>query len=89
MSLAFRVQVNFVQNKSVKMTSIVKAGEKDSQLLSEMAKLTFIESHGSSTKTEDINTYVTEHYNSNVFTAELSEAKNVYHIIYQDKRPVG
>ncbi len=44
------------------MTSIVKASEKDFQLLSEIATLTFIESHGSSAKQEDINIYVTENY---------------------------
>ncbi|MEI9909106.1 MAG: GNAT family N-acetyltransferase [Bacteroidota bacterium] len=71
------------------MTSIVKARENDSQLLSEIAKLTFIESHGSSAKTEDINVYVNEQYNTDVFKKELSETKNIYHIIYRDKRPVG
>lgn len=71
------------------MTSIVKAKEKDSQILSDIAKLTFIESHGNSAKTEDINVYVTEQYNTDAFKEELSETKNIYHIIYQDKRPVG
>jgi len=71
------------------MTSIVKAGEKDFQLLSEIATLTFIESHGSSAKQEDINIYVTEKYNENIFKEELSDAKNIYHIIYYVHNPAG
>jgi ribosomal protein S18 acetylase RimI-like enzyme len=71
------------------MTSIVKASEKDFQLLSEIATLTFIESHGSSAKQEDINIYVTEKYNENIFKEELSDAKNIYHIIYYVNNPAG
>ena len=71
------------------MTSIVKASEKDFQLLSEIATLTFIESHGRSAKQEDINIYVTEKYSENVFKEELSDAKNIYHIIYYDNNPAG
>ncbi len=37
------------------MTLIIKATEKDCQLLSELAKLTFIKSLGSSAESEDIN----------------------------------
>lgn len=71
------------------MTSIVKADEKDFQLLSEMAKLTFIESHGSSAVSEDINNYVTEKYSLNAFKEELSDVKNIYFIIFNDNRPAG
>lgn len=71
------------------MISIIKATEKDFQLLSELAKLTFIESHGSSAESEDINFYVTEKYSDDIFKQELSNSKNVYHIIYNDKRAAG
>ena len=71
------------------MTSIVKASEKDFQLLSEIATLTFIESHGRSAKQEAINIYVTEKYNENIFKEELSDAKNIYNIIYYDNNPAG
>jgi ribosomal protein S18 acetylase RimI-like enzyme len=71
------------------MTSITRASEKDAPLLSTIAKLTFIESHGSSAKPEDINTYVTEKYTNTIFKKELSDSKNVYHIIYQDEIPAG
>ncbi|MBL7740646.1 MAG: GNAT family N-acetyltransferase [Chitinophagaceae bacterium] len=71
------------------MTSIVKAGEKDASLLSEIATLTFIESHGHSAKPEDINAYVTAKYSRNAFEKELTDAKNTYHILYHDQRPAG
>jgi ribosomal protein S18 acetylase RimI-like enzyme len=80
---------NFAVTKLAGMTSIVKANPKDTQLLSELAKLTFIESHGHCAKTEDINRYVTEKYSTDVIKAELSDDANIYYIIYHDKRPIG
>ena len=71
------------------MTSIVKATGKDTPLLSEIATLTFIESHGRSAGQEDIQIYVTRNYNENVFKEELSDAKNIYHLIYYDNNPAG
>jgi len=71
------------------MISIVKASEKDFQLLSEIAKLTFLESHGHSANPEDINIYVTENYNHDAFREELSDEKNIYYIIYHDNRIAG
>ena len=57
------------------MTSIVKANKNDSRLLSEIAKLTFIESHGSSAEAEDINLYISEKYSEDIFEKELSDKK--------------
>ena len=71
------------------MTSIVKANEKDSQLLSEIAKITFIESHGNSAELEDINNYVAENYSDNIFKKELQDSKNIYHILYYKDQVAG
>ena len=71
------------------MTSIIRAGNKDFQLLSEIAKLTFKESHGRSAKPEDIDIYITGHYSENIFKEELGDAKNIYHIIYYDNNVAG
>jgi diamine N-acetyltransferase len=71
------------------MVSIVKANRDHSQLLSEIARLSFIESHGSSGKTEDINIYVNEKYNYDAFKEELTDEKNIYYIIYNDKPAAG
>lgn len=71
------------------MNSIVKAEEKDAQLLSEIAKPAFIESHGNSAKPEDINIYITEKLSKNAFEKELDNEKNIYYILYYNTRPVG
>jgi diamine N-acetyltransferase len=71
------------------MTSIVRARKEDAQLVSEIAKLTFTESHGSSAKTEDISRYVTEKYSKDVIEEELGDVNNIYFILYHGKRPIG
>jgi len=71
------------------MVSIEKANSEHSQLLSEIGKLSFIESHGGSAKAEDINSYINEKYTTAIFQEELSYEKNIYYIIFNDKRPAG
>ncbi|MEI9945266.1 MAG: GNAT family N-acetyltransferase [Chitinophagaceae bacterium] len=71
------------------MTSIIRVGLKDAQILSEIAPTVFIESHGTSASAEDINNYVIEKYNINAFQDELSDTKNIYHIIYYNNRIAG
>lgn len=71
------------------MISIVKAGENDNALLSELAKITFMESHGHSAKPEDINNYVSEKYNEYVLKQELGNLQNLYHIINYNNKPAG
>jgi len=71
------------------MTSIVKASEKDSALVSEIGRDTFLESHGHSASPEDVSNYVAEKYSEAVLRQELSDPKNIYYIIYHDKRPAG
>jgi diamine N-acetyltransferase len=72
-----------------KSASIAIAKEKDSQLLTDIGKASFIESHGTSASAADINNYVSKTYTSDVFKAELSDKKNIYHIIYYDRQPAG
>ncbi len=71
------------------MTSIVKATEKDFHLISEIAKQSFVESHGNSAGQEDIDIYITGKYNKDVIKEELSDAKNIYHIIYHNNQAAG
>ena len=71
------------------MTSIVKAKEEDFKLLADIGRISFIESHGNSASAVDINMYVSEKYNYDVFKEELNDQKNIYHIIYQNNRPAG
>lgn len=71
------------------MISILKASVADTLLLSDIAKRTFIESHGHSAAPEEINSYVTEKYTTDIMKEELLDTKNIYHIIYYNDRPAG
>ena len=71
------------------MVSIVKAKEDDSHLLSEMAKITLLESHGNSATAEDMNHYVTKNYSEDVLKKELQDPGNIYHILYYNNKAAG
>src|SRR5688572_30369608 len=71
------------------MISIVKATPDNSQLLSELAVQTFLESHGHSAKPEEINAYVSRNYNTEALKQELLDPKNIFHIIYHNHKPAG
>jgi len=71
------------------MVSIVKAKQEDFQLMTEIGKATFLESHGHSASEADINQYVSEKYNHEVFRKELSDPQNFYHIIYYQQQTAG
>ena len=71
------------------MASIIRATKSDAELLSDLGRKTFIESHGHSAPKEDIENYINENYTSEVFQEELSTTENIYHIIYYEGQPVG
>lgn len=71
------------------MTSIIKANEKDIKLLADIGRVSFIESHGNSASKADINKYVNEKYNYEVFKEEISDPENIYHIIYHNEHTAG
>ena len=71
------------------MSSIIRANENDSQILSDIGKTSFIESHGSSASIADINQYVAEKYNPDACKVELSDPKNNYHFILHNEKPAG
>ena len=71
------------------MISIVKATRDDYRLLSEIAKITFIESHGHSAKSEDINFYISQKYQESIFEEELLNNENIYHLIYHNNVVAG
>jgi ribosomal protein S18 acetylase RimI-like enzyme len=69
--------------------SIIKAQEKDCQILTDIGKISFIESHGSSASSDDINQYVSTKYTNEVFKTELNDTKNIYHLIKYKNEPAG
>jgi ribosomal protein S18 acetylase RimI-like enzyme len=71
------------------MTSIINAKEEDFQLLADIGRTTFIESHGHSAEAADINRYADEKYNAEVIRDELADPENIYHTLYHDDQLAG
>jgi len=71
------------------MTTIRKATVADVELLAELGRQTFIESHGHSAATEDVETYINTAYNPEACKQELEDANNIYHFIYYNNQPAG
>lgn len=71
------------------MTSIVKATIQDIELLTQIGKTSFLEAHGKSASEENINEYVNQKFNKQVFETELKDSNNIFYIIYFNKKAVG
>jgi len=71
------------------MLSIIKATSGDYLILSEIGSKSFIESHGHSASTENINQYVEAKYSPDACKAELRNPKNIYHFIFFEQQPAG
>lgn len=77
------------RGKFSSMTSIIKATVEDLPLIADIGKRTFIESHGHSAAPEDITRYVEDKFSEEVLKKELSDASNIFHIIYHDEQAAG
>lgn len=71
------------------MVTIVKATTDNAALLADIGRITFIESHGHSAPAADIDAYVATKYTPAVIQQELSDPKNIYHILYYDQQAAG
>jgi len=71
------------------MASIIQATTEDRALLADIGKRTFMASHGHSAPPADIAGYVQEKFNEETLKAELSNANNIFHLIYHEQRPAG
>jgi len=71
------------------MVSIVRATENDTELLAELSRQTFLESHGHSAGKEDIDKYVAEKYSAEVLKQELADENNIYHLLYYNNKAAG
>lgn len=71
------------------MISICKAVLQDATILSELATITFCESHGKSAPQQDIHNYVSEKYSVSSMQAELANEAHIYHLVYYNQIPVG
>lgn len=71
------------------MISIQKATAADFEVLTEIGKNSFLESHGHSGPKHDIDAYVSKTYNIQNSKRELSDPENIYHILYSENEPAG
>jgi len=71
------------------MISIRKADENDSATLATLGSITFRESHGHSAAPADIDAYDSRTFRDDILKKELSDVKNIYHIIHYNTKAVG
>ncbi len=71
------------------MISIIRAAEKDAELLTNLGRQTFLESHGHSAPEKDISDYIARTYTHEIVQTDLADAANIYHIMYLDNEPAG
>jgi len=68
---------------------IEQAREKDAQLLAELGKKTFLESHGNSAGPEDIDSYTAPNYSKDSIQRKLADPRNIQHIVFYNDNPAG
>lgn len=71
------------------MISIIKATEKDYNPIVAIGKVSVEEAHRESCSKEELNEYLERNYNDETIKEELSESKNIYHIIKYNEEAVG
>lgn len=71
------------------MTTIQKATIEDAATIAEIGKISFLESHGLSATSLDIEDYVSRKYTVDAVKEELSDPENIYHLLYVSDRPAG
>ncbi|PQJ73229.1 GNAT family N-acetyltransferase [Polaribacter butkevichii] len=68
---------------------IVKASIEHAELIAEIGKKAFLESHGHSASVEDMNSFISKTYNKTSISKEFKNIKTQYHIIYVDDKVAG
>jgi len=71
------------------MIQIIKATIKHSELIAEIGKQSFLESHGNSASKEDVNHFILKTYNKDAISKEFGNPKVQYHIIYLNYKAAG
>jgi len=71
------------------MIQIIKANIEHSELIAKIGKQSFLESHGNSASTDDINRYILKTYNKTAICKEFENPKIQYHIIYFNYKVAG
>lgn len=71
------------------MLQITKPAPDDIPVLTNIARKSFLESHGHSASATDIENYMDGKLTEAVFEAELQDEQNIFHLLYHDGRPAG
>ncbi|WP_066219501.1 GNAT family N-acetyltransferase [Formosa haliotis] len=71
------------------MIKIIKANVEHSELIAEIGRQAFLESHGTSASAEDLNSFITKTYNTQQIAEEFKNTKAHYHIIYCNEEVAG
>jgi len=71
------------------MIKIIKASIEHSELIAEIGKKTFLESHGHCASKEDVQSFILKTYNLKAIEAEFENLKAQYHIIYFNNKVAG
>lgn len=73
----------------VKMISIRKATESDSDLISSIGSVSVLESHRESSPPEIMSEFLERNYNAYAIRQELHDPNNIYYMIDHDGQPAG
>lgn len=68
---------------------IIEVGIQYAQVLSEMGTETFVDAHKDSAPAKEIDTYLKDKYSLPAIIRELSDSKNIYHIIKFENKIAG
>ena len=71
------------------MNHILRATVDHINQLTEIARICFLDAHGSSAPEEDIEGYMAKYFNRNAFLQELKNPENQYYLIYDANKLAG
>ncbi len=71
------------------MITIVPATIKEIKILTDIGRQTLLESHGHSATPDVMQTYLDEKFTEAALREELSDTKNIFHIINYNNQPAG
>jgi diamine N-acetyltransferase len=71
------------------MISISKATVHDAETIAGIGNISVEEAHRDSCSVHDLNQFLEKNYNTEAIRGELSDEKNIYHLIYADGEPAG
>lgn len=71
------------------MISIIKATPNDYKIIVDIGKVSVEEAHRDSCSAQDLNEFLEKNYNNEAIQEELSDERNIYHIINFKGEPAG